>query len=135
MIHCIKSVQIWFFFSGQYLPVFRSIADKVTGFHIIHVWCQCEYEKTRIRRNFVFRHYSYMIITRQICKDGIHLQQTSPLTQDLNWTYIIFSEDVQDVFWTSHVRSFYVLCPRVEAYNGSPPLEIFNPLKTYVPII
>ena len=29
-------------------------------------------------------------------------------TQDVNWTYIRRSEDVQDVFWTSYVRSIYV---------------------------
>ena len=32
-------------------------------------------------------------------------------TQDVNWTYIRFSKDVQDIFWTSSVRSIYVLCP------------------------
>ena len=34
----------------------------------------------------------------------------SQWTQDVNWTYIRRSEDVQDVFWTSYVRSSYVLC-------------------------
>ena len=32
------------------------------------------------------------------------------LTQDVNWTYTIHSEDVLDVFWTSYVRPIYVLC-------------------------
>ena len=32
------------------------------------------------------------------------------LTKDANWTYIGRSEDVQDVFRTSYVRSIYVLC-------------------------
>ena len=31
-------------------------------------------------------------------------------TQDVNLTYIRRSEDVLDVFWTSYVRSIYVLC-------------------------
>ena len=31
-----------------------------------------------------------------------------PLTQDVNWTYIRHSEDVQDIFWTSYVRSIDV---------------------------
>ena len=31
-------------------------------------------------------------------------------TQDVNWTYIRRSEGVQDVFWTSYVRSIYVFC-------------------------
>ena len=35
--------------------------------------------------------------------------ETPPSTQDVNWTYIRRSEDVQDVFWTSYVRSIYVL--------------------------
>ena len=35
---------------------------------------------------------------------------TLPQTQDVHWTYIRRSEDVQDVFWTPYVRSIYVLC-------------------------
>ena len=35
----------------------------------------------------------------------------TPWTQDVNWTYIRRLEDIQDVFWTSYVRSIYVLCP------------------------
>ena len=34
----------------------------------------------------------------------------SQSTQDVNWTHIGRSEDVLDVFWTSYVRSIYVLC-------------------------
>ena len=37
---------------------------------------------------------------------------TSLYTHDVNWTYIRRSEDVQYVFWTSYVRSVYVLCLR-----------------------
>ena len=33
-----------------------------------------------------------------------------PSRQDVNWTYIRRSEDVLDLFWTSYVRSIYVLC-------------------------
>ena len=32
-------------------------------------------------------------------------------TMNVNWTYIRHSEDVQDVFRTSYVRSIYFLCP------------------------
>ena len=35
---------------------------------------------------------------------------TTQKTQDVNWTYIRRSEDVLVVFWTSYVRSIYVLC-------------------------
>ena len=53
-------------------------------------------------------------------------------TQGVNWTYIRRSEDVQDVFWTSCVRSIYVLCLRVWqtsmmkllAVNRSSPPEV-----------
>ena len=31
-------------------------------------------------------------------------------TQDVNSTYIRLSEDIQDVFWTSYVRSIYIQC-------------------------
>ena len=34
---------------------------------------------------------------------------TIPVDTDVNWTYIRHSEDVLDVFWTSYVRSIYVL--------------------------
>ena len=36
----------------------------------------------------------------------------APYTQDVNWMYIRRSEDVLGVFWTSYVRSIYVLCLR-----------------------
>ena len=36
---------------------------------------------------------------------------STPCTQDVNWTSIRHSEDVRDVFWTSYVRSIYVLSP------------------------
>ena len=32
-------------------------------------------------------------------------------TQDVKWTYMRRLEDVLEVFWTSYVRSAYVLCP------------------------
>ena len=38
--------------------------------------------------------------------------ETTPQTQNASWTYIRRSEDVLDVFWTSCVRSVYVLCRR-----------------------
>ena len=41
---------------------------------------------------------------------GVLQKHSSPSTQDVNWTYIRRSEDVLDVFWTSYVRSVYVLC-------------------------
>ena len=44
-------------------------------------------------------------------------------TQDVNWTYIRPSEDAQDVFWTSYLRSIYVLCLQGESYGGNPVFE------------
>ena len=40
--------------------------------------------------------------------------ETTPQTQNASWTYIRRSEDVLDVFWTSCVRSVYVLPLRGE---------------------
>ena len=40
------------------------------------------------------------------------LWSTYPQTQDVNWTYVKRSDDVQDVFRTSYVLSIYVLCLR-----------------------
>ena len=42
---------------------------------------------------------------------GKMLYLATPWTQGVNWTYIRPSEDVQDVFWSSYIRSIYVLCP------------------------
>ena len=44
--------------------------------------------------------------------------EVTPWTQDVNRTYIRRSEDVQDVFWTSYVRSIYVLCPGAGGEGG-----------------
>ena len=46
------------------------------------------------------------------CMFTIIQKHISPKTQDVNWTYIRRSENVQDVIWTSYVRSIYVLCLR-----------------------
>ena len=35
----------------------------------------------------------------------------SPLTQNVNWTYIRRPIGLQDFSWTSYVRPYYVLCP------------------------
>ena len=37
--------------------------------------------------------------------------KNSPRILDINWTSIRRSEDFQDFFWTSYIRSIYVLCP------------------------
>ena len=37
-------------------------------------------------------------------------------SQDVSWTYIRRLEDVLEVFWTSYVRSIYVLCLRGVMY-------------------
>ena len=42
----------------------------------------------------------------------------TPSTQDINWTYLRRSEDVQNVFWTSYARSIYVLYPE-DSYQQS----------------
>ena len=40
-----------------------------------------------------------------------HLLETNLYTKDVNWTYMKRIKDAQDFFWTSYVRSIYVLCP------------------------
>ena len=55
-----------------------------------------------------------MLLQRFWCNDFLRSQDFwkhwfSPQTQDVNWTYIIRPEDL---FWTSYVRSNYVLCLR-----------------------
>ena len=44
------------------------------------------------------------------CKNTAIGIQIALHTQDVNWTYIRRSEDIQDIFWTFYVRSIYVLC-------------------------
>ena len=53
------------------------------------------------------------------------LLKWSQQTQDVNQTYIRRSEDVLDVFWTSYVRSIYVLCLLGQAFN----LQKKDPLR------
>ena len=56
----------------------------------------------------------FFIKVKTICRlYSIHLV-LSTWTQDANWTYRKRLEDVQDVFWTSCVRSVYILCPGVQ---------------------
>ena len=50
--------------------------------------------------------------------------KVSPETQEGNWTYMKGPVDVQDVLWTSYVRSVYVLCPGVNCIRSSRP-EVF----------
>ena len=45
----------------------------------------------------------------------------TPQTQDVNWTYIRRSEDIQNVFWTSYVHSIYVLCGKFYFQVGKLP--------------
>ena len=52
----------------------------------------------------------YCSILRSNEKQSSMYEQT--WTQDVNSTYIRLSEDIQDVFWTSYVRSIYVQCLR-----------------------
>ena len=40
----------------------------------------------------------------------LNLPNIPPSTQDVKWTYIKRSEDVQDNFWAFYVRSIYILC-------------------------
>ena len=39
-----------------------------------------------------------------------------PWIQDVSWTHIIRSEDLLELFWTSYVRSIYVLWPGGKEY-------------------
>ena len=42
---------------------------------------------------------------------------TYPCTQDVNITYTRHYKDVLNVFWTSYVRSIYVLCSEGSGFN------------------
>ena len=44
-------------------------------------------------------------------------------TQNVNWTYMRSSKDVLDIFWTSYVRSIYVLC------SGDSPCQVITAIK------
>ena len=52
--------------------------------------------------------YKRLLLKMSKCIWILYLYLT-PQTQDVNWTNIRRSEVVQDVFWTSYVRSIYVL--------------------------
>ena len=46
----------------------------------------------------------------KVCTKWCYFLLYTPWAQDVNWTYIRRSEDILEVFWTSYVRSIYVLC-------------------------
>ena len=50
----------------------------------------------------------------------------TPWTQDVNWTDIRRWEDVEDVFWTSYVRSIYVLCLEGEKEKCFDAMKVFQ---------
>ena len=54
----------------------------------------------------LFSNSKNQISDKQLISNMFH----TPSIQDVNSTYIRRSEDVLDVFWTSYVRSIYVLC-------------------------
>ena len=54
--------------------------------------------------NLCFQKYIRILV-------NVFVSPNTPLTQNINWTYIRRSEDVLDVFRTFYVRSIYVLCP------------------------
>ena len=45
--------------------------------------------------------------------------------QNATWTYIRYSEDVQDVIWTFYLCSIYVLCPRGKRNLSVTPENLF----------
>ena len=96
-------------FSDLYFPIFGLIAgkygtEKNSVLHAFHAACPVACYKNLL---------VYGSGAKYFLKSLLLSFFISPQTQDVNWTYIRRSEDVQDVFWTSYVRSIYVLFLRV----------------------
>ena len=95
--------RLWQVFLSEFCENFKNI------FFIEHLWWLL------LLAPCILSHSPFQLISPQptliYFTDSVTLFQTTPWTQDVNWTYIRRSEDVQDVFWTSYVRSIYVLCP------------------------
>ena len=86
----------------------------------IHI-CLCFYEKcsgfVHVPRescfSFYFKNknnicsYHHTLATKILF---IMLELLTPWTQDINWKYMTFGRR-PGVYWTSYVRSIYVLCP------------------------
>ena len=72
-------------------------------------------------------HLGYFIFFFQIREEPTTKHPTQS-AQDVNSTYIRRSEGVLDVFWTSYVRSIYVLCRRDKenSLNFEENLWFFN---------
>ena len=70
-----------------------------------------------------------LFIYCSFCFPFIYLSIMTPQTQDVNWTYTRRSENVQNVFWTSYVRSIYVQCLRGRRLSNY-ILIIFLPFST-----
>ena len=69
-------------------------------FNVEYTWSVCRVQ------------YCYSMIFDLLVNDANFFLMISSQTQDVNWTCVRRSKDVQDVFWTSYVRSIYVLCLR-----------------------
>ena len=69
------------------------------------------------KKENVFAKCSIIEMFDKILNTPLYAKFDIPWTQNVNWTYLRRSEDVQDVFWTSYVRSIYVLC--LEGWNST----------------
>ena len=63
------------------------------------------------RETFRFRNLLFILGAACICYTRKTVTISNPWTKDVNWTYIRSWQEVLDLFWTSYVRSTYVLCP------------------------
>ena len=100
--HRFFSFRSQFLWSTSQLPLTMSLSEEIKYSYVIKgsLTSRLEIEWHDIRTEF----FTFV----------------SPLTQDVNWTYIRRLEDVLDVFWRSYVCSIYVLCLR-----GCFPWKIF----------
>ena len=108
--HANKSEYVWPFCrvgaSWKLLPKFNPIY-KVNNKSLV-------VPRVFPRRHLVsVKHLRWTVFSKLVKSVSlIHLSWTFSKIQDVNWTYIRRSGDVQDVFWMFNVRSIYVLCLR-----------------------
>ena len=56
-----------------------------------------------------------------------------PWTQEVNWTYMRRSEDLQSVFWTSYVRLIYIMCPGGQVKSSK--VLLYEEINCYIDIL
>ena len=100
--------EVQFYWKYNLLRFYCNFAEVLCNFIEIVLWLGC----SPVNLLHIFR-TPFPKNTSGPYKGDLHLTcQLAQETQNVNWTYIRRSEDVQGVFRRSYIRSIYIMCLR-----------------------